>query len=174
MMATNSLAVCNLPEDMQDQHPDAPTGHSPLIVVVDGSSLVRKMISIPLQRAQFQVCCYANGRELLNVLHEPAACVPDLILLAIDLPKMRGFQVTYVLKHASRVQRCPLLIISPRTTWLNSLWARLPGVGLLETPFSTGQLLAAVRNALASSPSHGPRPAYKCTPFTNGRKAGKA
>jgi twitching motility two-component system response regulator PilG len=173
MMATNSLAVCNPPEGMQDQHLDTPTGHSPLIVVVDGSSLVRKMISMPLQRAQFQVCCYANGRELLNVLHEPAARVPDLILLAIGLPKMRDFQVTYVLKHISCAQRCPLLILSPRTTWLNSLWVRLLGAGWLETPFSTGQLLAAVRNALASSSSHRPRPAYKCIPYTNSRKAGK-
>ncbi len=134
--------------------PEESEPHTPLIFIVDDSALVRKLVAVTLQRAQFQVCGFADGVELLRALHEPDTVLPDLILLDIGLPKMNGFQVAYALKMSSRMPHCPLVIVSRRTGLLDRLRARLLGAcAWLDKPFTTQSLLAVVRAALATSAS---------------------
>ena len=105
-MMTTPLCAPLTPEDCES--------HTPLIFIVDDSALIRKLVTITLQRAQFQVRGFANGIELLRALHEPDVIMPDLILLDIGLPKMNGFQVAHSLKSSPRMPRCPLVIVSRR------------------------------------------------------------
>ena len=145
------MTTASLCAPLESEEPDATT---PLIYIVDDSALIRKLVSVTLQRAQFQVRGFADGVELLRALHEPDGIMPDLILLDIGLPKMNGFQVASALKSSSRMPHCPLVIVSRRTGLLDHLRARLLGAcAWLDKPFTTQSLLAVVRAALATSAS---------------------
>jgi twitching motility two-component system response regulator PilG len=124
-------------------------GHAPLIFIVDDSALIRKLVTVVVQRAGLQVQGFADGVELLRALHEQEVRVPELILLDIGLPKMNGFQVVQALKKSERTRDCPIVIVSRRTGMVDHLWARLlGGSGWLDKPFTTSGLLAVVRAAL--------------------------
>ena len=143
-----------LPADKSSLYNSADEDAPVLIFIVDDSALVRKLVTVTLQRAQFQVRGFADGVELLRALHEPDTLLPDLILLDIGLPKMNGFQVAYALKMSPRMPHCPLVIVSRRNGLLDQLRARLLGAcAWLDKPFTTQSLLAVVRAALATSPS---------------------
>ena len=122
---------------------------TPLIFIVDDSALIRKLVTVTLQRAQFQVRSFADGVELLRALHEPDPLMPDLILLDIGLPKMNGFQVAHALHTSPRTRHCPLVIVSRRNGLLDHLRARLLGAcAWLDKPFTTHSLLAVVRASI--------------------------
>ncbi len=145
-MTTAALWAPSMPEEREST--------TPLIFIVDDSSLIRKLVTVTLQRAQFQVRGFPDGVELLRALHEPDVVMPDLILLDIGLPKMNGFQVAYALKMSPRIPHCPLVIVSRRNGLLDHLRALLLGAcAWLDKPFTTQSLLAVVRAALATSPS---------------------
>ena len=129
--------------------------HTPLIFIVDDSSLIRKLVTVTLQRAQFQVRGFADGVELLRALHEPDVIMPDLILLDIGLPKMNGFQVAHALKSSPHMPHCPLVIVSRRNGLLDRLRARLLGAcAWLDKPFTTQGLLAVVRATVRVEQRH--------------------
>jgi DNA-binding response OmpR family regulator len=136
------------------QYPSEPSDHvDPLIFVVDDSSLMRKLISITLHRAHFRVHSFEDGVELLRALHEPQTTRPDLILLDIVMPRMNGFQVLQALKRLPSIHNCPVVIVSRRTGLLDRLHAHLLGAcAWLDKPFTTHDLLAVVRSALAVPP----------------------
>ena len=63
---------------------------SKLVMIIDDSLTVRKIMETSLKREGFASVSYPDGIEALRALNERRHPIPDLVLLDIGLPKMDG------------------------------------------------------------------------------------
>jgi len=118
------------------------------ILVVDDHQSVRELIRNALDRENYTVRVAANGLEALDALASNAkiAC----IVTDVVMPKMDG--VTLAMKLHDARPTLPIVIISGRigleAASIQALAILSSTDCLLQKPFSSAQLLAAVRQAL--------------------------
>ncbi|HET6317394.1 MAG TPA: response regulator, partial [Chloroflexota bacterium] len=74
----------------------ADDGDWPLVLVVDDSPTIRKIVEVTLRRERIKVVGAADG---LSALAAVADRQPTLVLLDITLPGMDGYQICQVLKQ---------------------------------------------------------------------------
>jgi chemosensory pili system protein ChpA (sensor histidine kinase/response regulator) len=93
----------------------APDRSRPLLVmVVDDSVTVRKVTSRFLERLGMEVMLAKDGVDAIALLQESDR-VPDVMLLDIEMPRMDGFEVASRIRHTSRWQHLPIIMITSRT-----------------------------------------------------------
>jgi chemosensory pili system protein ChpA (sensor histidine kinase/response regulator) len=85
-----------------------------LVMVVDDSVTVRKVTSRFLERQGMEVMLAKDGVDAINLLQE-AEQLPDVMLLDIEMPRMDGFEVASRVRHTSRLQDIPIIMITSRT-----------------------------------------------------------
>jgi chemosensory pili system protein ChpA (sensor histidine kinase/response regulator) len=85
-----------------------------LVMVVDDSVTVRKVTSRFLERQGMEVITAKDGVDAINILQE-AEQIPDVMLLDIEMPRMDGFEVASRVRHTSRLQDIPIIMITSRT-----------------------------------------------------------
>jgi CheY-like chemotaxis protein len=118
---------------------------SQLIMVVDDSPTVRKIIEVTLRREGYEVVAVPDGVEGLRYLLAEGTRRPDLILLDLVMPRMDGFAFALKIKQRPQFKVIPLVVISRRVGILDRLKARLAGMrGYLPKPFRQNDLLALV------------------------------
>lgn len=111
-----------------------------LILVIDDSITVRKIIEVCLRRAGCNVKGFGDGIEALRWLVSAEGHAPDLVLLDINLPKMDGYEVARRLKSQCQTT---IIMISRRSGMVDRFKARMAGVdGYLTKPLTTQTLLA--------------------------------
>jgi chemosensory pili system protein ChpA (sensor histidine kinase/response regulator) len=116
---------------------------SQLIMVVDDSPVVRKIIEVVLTRAGYEVVAVPDGVEALRALLAPGARLPDLSLLDLVMPRMDGFGLALQIKERPHLKAIPLVVLSRRVSVLDRLLARLCGVrAYLPKPLKEQQILA--------------------------------
>jgi twitching motility two-component system response regulator PilG len=122
---------------------------TPLILVIDDSITVRKIVETTLRRAGFAVLSFPDGVVALRWLASPEAAIPALILLDIGLPKLDGYEVARVLRGRAELARTPIIMLSSRDGVLDRLKSRLAGAQThLTKPFRTEQLIELARSLL--------------------------
>ena len=84
----------------------------PVILVVDDSVTVRKVTSRLLERHGLEVLTAKDGVEALEVMQNQ---LPDVVLLDIEMPRMDGFEVASHMRHDSRLNAVPVIMITSRT-----------------------------------------------------------
>ncbi len=120
-----------------------------LILVIDDSLTVLKVIEVSLQREGYEVMCCDKGETALNWLASSEAGVPDLILVDLNLPQMDGYSVIECLRTQSIFKSIPIVIISRRDGILDKLKGRLVGANAyLVKPFKMEELISVVQNQL--------------------------
>ncbi|MET0377973.1 MAG: Hpt domain-containing protein, partial [Spongiibacteraceae bacterium] len=85
-----------------------------LVMVVDDSVTVRKVTSRFLERQGMEVMLAKDGVDAISLLQESDR-VPDVMLLDIEMPRMDGFEVASRIRHSSRWQDLPIIMITSRT-----------------------------------------------------------
>lgn len=80
-----------------------------LILVVDDSQTVRKMVQKCLEETGFHVIAAENGRDALDRLR---TCRPDLILSDIDMPVMNGIELCREAGRTVDLADIPFVIVS--------------------------------------------------------------
>jgi len=60
---------------------------SKLVMIIDDSLTVRKIMETSLKREGFAFVSYPDGIEALRALNDARHPIPDLVLLDIGLPK---------------------------------------------------------------------------------------
>lgn len=70
-----------------------------LVMVIDDSLTVRKILEASLQRAGLGVSTFADGLEAMHALTHHTTPVPQLVLLDVGLPKVNGYTVARTLRH---------------------------------------------------------------------------
>lgn len=122
---------------------------SKLVMVIDDSPTVRKIVETCLKREGFAVVAFADGIEALQSLTHPQARIPDLVVLDIGLPKMDGYEIARRLKTKSQFSNTIIIMLSRRDGIIDRLKGRLAGAReYLIKPFKTQDLINVIESYL--------------------------
>lgn len=123
---------------------------SKLVMIIDDSPTVRKIVEVSLRREGFIVASYADGVEALKaVTNRELERLPDLVILDIDLPKMNGYEIARYLRSKPAWGNIPIIMLSRHNGVVDRLKARLAGVQTyLSKPFTTQTIRDAVNASL--------------------------
>lgn len=130
----------------------------PIILVVDDSTTVRKIVQLALQREQMSVVTAGDGLSALSAVADED---PDLILLDVMLPRMDGYHVCRIIREKPEYRHIPIIMLSGKDGLFDKVRGRLAGSSeYLTKPFDTNVLVRSVRKHLANAPTR-QRPARK-------------
>jgi twitching motility two-component system response regulator PilG len=116
-----------------------------LVLAIDDSMTVRKIVETCLRREGFDVVSFADGIEAFHWLNSPEGRSPDLVLLDVNMPKMDGYEVARRLKARFHRRGTIIVMLTRRDGVMDRLKGRLAGaVDHLSKPFQVQQLLQMV------------------------------
>jgi twitching motility two-component system response regulator PilG len=122
----------------------------PVVVVIDDSPTIRKIMELTLQRMDLRVVSAASGVAGLAAVAEHN---PVIIFLDIVLPNVNGYQLCQVIKRNPRYQHIPVIMLSGKDGLFDKVRGRLAGANdYITKPFEPGAVLAAVRKHLPQAP----------------------
>jgi twitching motility two-component system response regulator PilG len=120
-----------------------------LVMVIDDSATVRKIVETCLKREGFDVKSFPDGVEAMRWLTEPEARIPNLVILDIGLPKMDGYEVARRLKTKPQFSNTVIIMLSRRDGMIDKLKGRLAGAkDYLTKPFKTQDIIAVIESHL--------------------------
>ena len=120
-----------------------------LIVAVDDSLTVRKIVSITLERMGYRVMTALEGQHGLELICQER---PDLILLDITMPGMDGYQVCKAIKQNPATKRIPVVMLSGKDGFFDKVKGRLAGAtDYITKPFREATLAEAVKKYSAKA-----------------------
>ncbi len=83
-----------------------------VVLVVDDSLTMRKVLSRVLEREDYEVVTANDGMDAIEKLQE---VTPDIILTDIEMPRMDGFEFARYVRDNPGTLKTPLVMISSRT-----------------------------------------------------------
>jgi len=122
---------------------------SKLVMVIDDSATVRKIIETCLGREGFEVKGFSDGVEAMKWLTEPYSRPPDLVILDIGLPKMDGYEVARRIKTKPQFANTVIVMLSRRDGMIDRLKGRLAGAkAYITKPFKTQDVISVIEQHL--------------------------
>ncbi len=116
----------------------------PLILIVDDVPLSLKVAAEILGSNGYRLALAESGSAALNFVADRH---PDLILLAITMPDMGGFEVCRRLKESAKTAHIPVIFLAGNVD--NAVISRsydLGGVDYLLKPFNAAEMTTKVKN----------------------------
>ncbi len=146
---------------------------SPLIMVVDDSATVRKLVSIALEGVGYRVVSFADGLQVAEGIKTHG--VPSLAILDIAMPGLDGFGVITLLRENPETAKIPIFLLTGKDSFLNRLRGKWAGVAeYLTKPFQPKALVDVVDRhcplVVAKTESAPTEPAPTPTPLVAGSK----
>ena len=115
----------------------------PVILVVDTSPIVRKVVQLTLQREHMRVITASDG---LSALAAVADEDPDLILLTVLLPQMDGYDICRIIRNKMEFRHTPIILLGGKGGPFDQDRGRFAGASdFLSTSFDALELVQAVR-----------------------------
>lgn len=123
---------------------------SKLVMVIDDSPTVRKIIETSLKREGFDSVSFPDGIEALRAITEQRLSrIPDLVILDIGLPKMDGYEFARRLKSKPQFQQTVIIMLTARDGMIDRLKGRLAGAkDYITKPFRTQDVISALHSHL--------------------------
>ncbi len=143
---------------------------SKLVMIIDDSATVRKIVEVSLKREGIPYISYANGVEAIRALSEQEHLVPDLVFLDIALPRIDGYKIAQYLKSHHQFDNTVIVMLSGHNGILDRLKGRLSGArDYLTKPFRTQDISPSCTNTSALLPLSIPSICLKfsCSPPTS-------
>lgn len=123
-----------------------------LVMVIDDSLVIRKIVETCLHRAGYEVESFPDGIKALYWLNKTEVRIPDLILVDLGLPTLDGYEIIRQLKAKPALENTMLVILSQRDGILDKLKGRLAGAhAYLTKPFRTQAIVEVVQMHLGST-----------------------
>jgi twitching motility two-component system response regulator PilG len=120
----------------------------PVVLIVDDSPTVRKIVQLTLQREHMQVLTAADG---LSALAAVADAHPDLILLDIMLPRMDGYNICQVIRKNLAYRDLPIIMLSGKDGIFDKMRGKLAGSSdYITKPFDSADLVQTVKRYLGA------------------------
>ncbi|MHB8772704.1 MAG: response regulator [Syntrophales bacterium] len=121
--------------------------HNRLVLVVDDSRTVRRLVTQALEEAGFRVITAENGRQALKRIAEQR---PDLIISDVNMPEMNGIDFCKTLRADAALAVIPFVIMSTNSdrSMMRRLLA-LGAAGYLVKPFNFEQIVITVERLLS-------------------------
>jgi twitching motility two-component system response regulator PilG len=122
---------------------------SKLVMVIDDSLIVRKIIETSLRREGFESVSYPDGIEALRALAEGRQKIPDLVILDVGLPKMDGYEIARRMKTKPHLANTVIIMLSGRDGVIDRLKGRLAGAkDYITKPFKTQEVISTISSYL--------------------------
>ena len=139
----------------QPQGADGDGGRK-MVLVVDDSLTVRRVMHRLLTREGYQVVLATDG---VDALHQMQAVRPDIVLLDIEMPRMDGFDLTRNIRDMAATATLPIIMITSRTAAKHRERAMELGVNAyLGKPYQDDVLLNLVHGLIENN---GVRPEFR-------------
>jgi CheY-like chemotaxis protein len=124
-----------------------------LLLAVDDSVTLRRILGIMLERHGYRVLTASDGMQALALLNEQS---PDLILLDITMPRMDGYQVCKVIKQNPHTKQIPIVMLSGNDGFFDKVKGKLAGAtDYITKPFEEASLAASVGKHLKPAAKNG-------------------
>lgn len=94
------------------------------ILIADDSPTVREVLRSFLEKEGFQVALAEDGVDAIEKIYEVS---PDLLLLDIAMPRMKGYQVCRFLKKNKATSDIPIVMLTVKTEKEDFLWGKDSG-----------------------------------------------
>lgn len=115
----------------------------PVVLVVDDSPTIRKIVEITLKRQGVQVVSAPSGVIALAAI---ANTPPQLILLDIMLPKVNGYQICQIIRRNPEYKHIPVVMLSGKDGVFDKVRGKLVGATeYITKPFEPRDLMRVVR-----------------------------
>lgn len=120
-----------------------------LILVVDDSPTVRKIVAVTLESQGYRALVAADGMQALAKLDET---IPDLVLLDIAMPRIDGYRVCRLIKSNDKTRHVPVVMLSGKGGFFDRIRGRAAGADdHIAKPVDRATLLGAVERWAAST-----------------------
>ncbi len=130
------------------------TSMPPLIMIIDDSYTVCKIVETCLKREGYDCISFNNGVEALRWFTNPSVRFPMLLFLDIEMPKISGYTLARLLKSKSPFEKTPIVMLTRRNGALDRVKAQLVGAkAYITKPFKTQDILTVVHTYLGNTPS---------------------
>jgi len=131
------------------------------LLLVDDEPQIRRVLQTTLCEAGYVVIVAKNGQEGIDAVVREH---PDLVLLDINLPDMRGFDACRLIRLSFAG---PILMVTVRNSVRDKINALDAGADdYIVKPFAMAELLAHVRAALRRSSAEQPLPKIESSELT--------
>ncbi len=118
----------------------------PKILIIEDEPDVTELVKYNLIGAGFVIEIAADGMEGLQ---KTQACLPNLILLDLMLPKLDGLQVCRLLRSDSRTAHIPIIMLTAKSSEIDRvLGLELGADDYVTKPFSPRELVLRVKKLL--------------------------
>ena len=123
---------------------------SNLVMIVDDSLTVRKILEVSLKRAGVDVVTCNDGMAALEKLTSGTLPrLPDVIILDVMMPKLNGFALARLLRSKSYLRNIPIIMLTSRDGMLSQVRGRIAGATeYLTKPFKTQEVVEVVSRFL--------------------------
>jgi twitching motility two-component system response regulator PilG len=123
---------------------------SKLVMIVDDSLTVRKIIETSLRREGFDSVSYADGLDALRAITEQhIKRIPDVVILDIGLPKMDGYEFARRLRTKPQFNNTIIIMLTNRDGVIDRLKGRLAGAkDYITKPFRTQDVISVLHSHL--------------------------
>jgi CheY-like chemotaxis protein/tetratricopeptide (TPR) repeat protein len=113
-------------------------GNRRIILVVDDSPTIQKVVSVTLEAHGHEVVTASDGMEALAKLR---TLRPDLVLLDITMPHMDGYQLCRILRSNELTKQVPIVMLSGKDGLFDKMRGRMAGAATYITkPFAPSAL----------------------------------
>ena len=144
--------IAELSDEVQEVVAEAPkapeaassdSSDSVLILAVDDSPTIRKLVSLTLEREGFEVITACDGLEAVQLLSEH---MPNLILSDVNMPRLDGYKLCRFVKKCERTKHIPVVMLSGKDGVFDKLRGKMFGCGdYITKPFESAELIEKVR-----------------------------
>ena len=118
----------------------------PLILTVDDSPSMRKMVSFTLKGAGFQVVEAVDG---VDAFEKALAQSFDLVLTDQNMPRLDGLGLTRKLREHPQFKSIPILMLTTESSDLLKQAGRAAGAtGWLVKPFDPARLIEVIQKVV--------------------------
>lgn len=116
------------------------------LLIVDDDPHIINILLHYFEEKDFSVVTASDGESgLIKAIKDP----PDVILLDVEMPKMRGWQVCQLLKNNKRTAEIPIIIMTSKSEMSDIIVAMQQGADdYMMKPFSEEQLLHRIERIL--------------------------
>lgn len=119
------------------------------IFVVDDEHDILELLDLQLNKANFAVSTFDNGKDFLETLKSQA---PDLVILDLMLPDIEGTEICKTIRNSDKYKTLPIIMLTAKGEEVDKiLGLELGADDYLAKPFSPRELVARIKAVLRRS-----------------------
>lgn len=130
-------------EETPPEAPTMPGAGEGIILVIDDSIVIRKMVELALENEDYQIETAVTGKDGLKLLDQ---LQPDLVILDLMLPDINGIDLLKTIKASKGI---PVIMLSGKDSPQMIEKARAEGAdAFLPKPFRDEELVQTIKNLI--------------------------